>query len=543
MTGAHAAGRMPGEPHRAPLTSARDPISDQIQSIFAVLPDGAAAAAAAELLNHYRGGDEPMTELPWVDFDANGAVVRAGVTALDDLSVQLVADVASHPDVAALVRQANRSILVGQVMPARGGDCFFWYAPAPASITDVGDPARLRGLAISQPVFAALIDRFDGKRHVTAAEKRMLFQLVAGFGPREAAEADGVSFETKRAQVKSLCSKLDCGGQTDLVRRAIGQLVYLLHLPRPDVADALVAETFARRHLPPSVRLSIHLLDHRRALRVFEVGPASGRPVLVAHGMLFPLLLLNAGPQCERLGIRLLMPLRTGYLDEQSAATLLHGTDSARDQDDVARYIARFGQRVPLIGQSVGAGWALEFARRHPALVGPLVLLSPNFLGDRQANSVFASFLDGLRGLAARPGLLRYVAWQFRKQFLDAKVLRQAWRRICGESADDLAVLDGAVGAGPIYGWFEAAYRNSVAGAADDMNAASGDWRATLAALGRPVTILIGPDDPVARDRDALAALPGVTLAQFPAGGHLVAASHPDPVWDAVAAVLAGEEG
>ena len=541
MTGLHAAGRMPGQPYQPPLTGARDPLDQQIHGIFAVLPDEAAAAAAAELLKHYRGGAGPVTELPWVDLDGNGVVVRAGITALDDLSVQLVADAASHPDIAALVRQANRSILVGQVMPSRSGDRFFWYAPAPASIADVGDPARLRGLAISQPVFAALIDRFDGKRHITAAERRMLFQLVAGFGPREAAEADGVSFETKRAQVKSLCSKLDCGGQTDLVRRAIGQLVYLLHLPRPEVADALVAETFARRHLPPSVRLSIHLLDHRRALRVFEVGPASGRPVLVAHGMLFPLLLLNAGPQCERLGIRLLMPLRTGYLDEQSAATLLHGSDTVRDQDDVARYIGRFGEAVPLIGHSVGAGWALDFARRHPALIGPLVLLSPNFLGDRQSNSVFASFLDGLRGLAARPGLLRYVAWQFRKQFLDAKVMRQAWRRICGESPDDLAVLDGAAGAGPIYGWFEAAYRNSVAGAADDMNTASGDWRATVTALGRPVTVVVGPDDPVARDRAALTTLAGVTLARLQAGGHLVAASHPEPVWDAIAAALGNE--
>lgn len=530
----------PPQPAATPVAGdVPDGLGDSLRDVFGVLPDDIATSATSELLERVRGGAHGLAALPWVDFDSHGAVVRAGVTTLEDQSLRLVANPDDHPDIAALVRQASGSILVGQVMTARGGDRFYWYAPAPAAFADAADPTRLRGLAITLPVFAALVDRFDGSRHVTTAEKRMLFQLVAGLGPREAADADGVSFETKRAQVKSLCGKLDCGGQTDLVRRAMGQLVHLLHVPRPAAAETLVAETFARRHLPPSVRLSIHLLDHRRALRVFEVGPASGRPVLVAHGMLFPLLLLNAGAQCERLGIRLLVPLRSGYLDEQSAATLLHGTDAARDQDDVARYIARFGERVPLIGHSVGAGWALAFARRHPERVGPLILLSPNFLGDRQPGSVFASFLDGLRALAARPGVLRYVAWQFRKQFLDAKVLRQAWRRICGDSADDLAVLDGLVGAGPIYSWFEAAYRNSVAGAADDMNAASGDWRAVLADLQRPVTVVIGPADPIARDREALAGLSGVRVEEMPAGGHLVAASHSEPVWDAIVDALA----
>lgn len=527
---------LPADPIRT-----EDEVDARLRDIFAVLPDREAAVATGELMQRYLGSLRGIAQLPWVDFDARGAVIRAGVTAMDDLSVLTVGDVADHPDLAMLAKLAERSIPVGQVLPSTDGDRFYWYAPAPATVAAIGEPARLRGLVIRLDVFAALVDRFDADRNVTAAEKRMLFQLVAGAGPREAAQADGVSFETKRAQLKSLCAKLDCGGQTDLVRRSIGQLVYLLHLPRPDADDALVAETFARRHLPPSVRLSIHLLDNRRALRVFEVGPSSGRPVLVAHGMLFPLLLLNAGDECDRRGIRLIMPLRSGYLDDQSAAALLRGTDQARDQADIARFMERFGGAIPVVAHSVGASWALEFARRHPGRIDSLTLLSPSFLGNHRPESVFVAFLGGLRALAQRPGILRYIAWQFRKQFLDAQVVRQTWRRICGESVDDLAVLDGTTGAGSIYTWFEAAYRSSVAGAADDLATATADWREALARAPLPVTIVAGVDDPLAdyaSDRAALAAIPGLRFNPLPAGGHLVAASHPGAVWDALVAAI-----
>ena len=506
-----------------------------------MLPAREAATAASELVERYSCGPRSNALLPWLDITLDGRIVRGGVTSLRDRSTRLIAEPAGQPELAALARVASEAdtIPAGQVIPAGDGGCFFWFAPAPSSSEHAG--AALRGLAVGPEVFSVIVERFAPEDGVTGAEKRALFQLVAGLGPRKAATADHVSFETKRAQIKSLCAKLHCSGQTDLVRRMVGQLVHLLYLTESGAADARVAEEFARHHLPPSVRLIIQQLDNGHMLRAFECGPQTGRPVLVAHGMLFPIVLLNAGAACERLGLRLIMPIRSGYLDDSSGTALFKEVDRVQDQDDIAQFTTRFSRRIPVVGHSIGASWALDFARRYPGRIDRLVLLSPNFLGDTRSTSVFSSFLDGLKALAVRPGLLRFIAWQFRKQFLDERVLRQVWRRICGESSDDLAVLDGRRGAGPIYGWFEAGYRSSPGGVADDMTAAGGSWREQLADLPLPVTIVAGANDPVAgyaREWDRIAAAPGVTLVRLPAGGHLVAASHANETWKVVAEAI-----
>ena len=525
-------GDAPGEPGNG--------FDARLRDVFAVLPAEEAAAAVSELVDHYAGDHRSAAALPWLDIGVDGAIVRGGITTPGDRLTRFIAHPAEQPELAEMVRVAETgSIFAGQIVPARDGCRFFWFAPAPRP-SDHGGVA-LRGLAVGPEIFGTLVEHFAPGGQITSAEKRTLFQLVAGLAPREAAAADGVSFETKRAQLKSLCMKLHCGGQTDLVRRMVGQLTHLLHLSESGAADARVAEDFARRHFPPTVRLTIQLLDNGRVLRAFECGPQTGRPVLVAHGMLFPIVLLNASAACERLGLRLIMPIRSGYLDDPSGSALFKESDRAQDQADIAQFATRFGRRIPVIGHSIGASWAMSFARRYPEQVERLILLSPNFLGGGRSTSVFALFLEGLKALAARPGLLRYIAWQFRKLFLDERILRQVWRRICGESSDDLAVLDGRRGAGPIYGWFEAGYRSSPGGVADDMNAASDNWRDDLASLSGPVIIVFGAHDPIAgyaREPDVVTALPGITMVCLAAGGHLVAASHASETWKAVADVL-----
>jgi DNA-binding CsgD family transcriptional regulator len=159
--------------------------------------------------------------LAWADFDRGGAVVDQGIAFLPGSTE--AAEV-RRPD-GALLRLGREGLAVaGRIVPI-GGDQMIWIAPHPC-----GGQAAVRGLLIDAQVFRVLIDRFLPDHQITAAEKRALFQLVAGAGPREAAEADGLSVETKRAQIKSLCAKLGCSGQTDLVRRSIGLLVHLLLL-------------------------------------------------------------------------------------------------------------------------------------------------------------------------------------------------------------------------------------------------------------------------------------------------------------------------
>lgn len=519
-----------------------DSFGRQLHEVFSVLPDAAAARTARQLAQRFIDGEEGFApEIGWVDFDTDGRVLRAGVTAPDDLSTRLFAPTALPEDLLHLV-EAWRSGLhsIGSAVPLGDNcECLAWFSPAMPNLTGDGEgAAAVRGLTVREPVFGRLIDQFTLSQRVTPAEKRALFQLTAGLGPREAAESDGVSFETRRAQIKSLCAKLGCTGQTDLVRKTVGQLVHLLHLSAAGNSESRAVERFARRHLPADVRLTVHMLGHGRALRSFECGPPGGRPVVLAHGLLFPLVLLNSEEGCRRHGVRLIVPLRSGYLDEQSPLALLHPVDRWRDQDDVARFMEGLGGAVPVIGHSIGASWAIELAARYPSLVSSLVLLSPNFLEDRPPKSIFGNFLHGLRTVATQPGMLRYVAWQFRQQFADRRVIRQVLRRTCGEQRDDLAVIDGTVGAGPVDAWFKDGYRASIVGIADDTDAIAADWRRLVEQCPVDVSVISATGDPVARLADWRSELSHAEFRILEEGGHFVVASHPRRVWAEIAELL-----
>jgi pimeloyl-ACP methyl ester carboxylesterase len=294
------------------------------------------------------------------------------------------------------------------------------------------------------------------------------------------------------------------------------------------------------------VRLVINRLTDGKLLRTLECGPSDGRRVLFAHGMLYPLLLIAGAAECDRLGIRLIMPVRSGYLDDQSAAALYDEIDATGDLDDIADFAAREpGGSMPVVGHSMGASWALRFARRHRARVETLVLLSPHFAGDQHRTSRFAPFLGGLKALTDRPGLFRYVAWQFRKYYVDTKLVERVLRKLFDGSADDLAVLDGEQGDGPVYDWFAASYRSSIVGIAQDMAAGMLGWQDELARLPCPTTIIYGPDDPVAMfaRSSTSASFPRlVNLQPLRGGGHLVVASHPKEVWDVLLTVIGADK-
>lgn len=525
--------------------SVADTLTAGMASVFSVLPREQASEGSREVLERYMARQAfGETELPWVDLDRTGRFVRGGITYPNDLSTRFVAAPSDHPDILALLDSlGDAPPEPGRIAHVGGSDRFHWYVPLAFPSAERMRGAQTRGLVVSFALLAEVVELFDADRGTTRAEKRLLFQLVCGATLREAADADGLSFETKRAQVKSLSAKLGCRGQTELVRRTMGQLIQLLNfLADGDSPYARTTETFVRQHLPSGVRLIINRLAGDRLLRTLECGPPDGRPVLFAHGMLYPLLFINGVAECERLGIRLIMPVRSGYLDDQSAAALYGESDATRDLDDVAIFVSRFeGGALPIVGHSMGASWALRFGRRHPARVASLVLLSPHFAGDRHGTSRFAVFLGGLKSLADRPGLFRYVAWQFRKYYVDTRMVERVLRRLFEDSKDDLAVLAGERGGGPAYPWFAASYRSSIVGIAEDMAASMQNSQAELAALPSPTTIIYGPDDPLAMFVEHVQTSPSpprAVLRRLRKGGHLVVASHAKEVWDTLSSVL-----
>ena len=521
-----------------------DTPTQDLSSIFSVLPDGRPDELSSEVLEHYMSRGVSLSGVVrWAEFDRHGQFLGGGRTSMNDLSTQLFSDPSKDDDIQDLAGGAAAALArPGRIIAATGGTRCHWFVPIIPQGSSRMSEHRIKGLSISEELLSELVAWFNPAAGVTRAESRLLFQLLRGLTVRAAADEDSVSFETKRAQIKSVCTRLDCRGQNDLIRVIMGQLPHLLSIAETIGHDDGAIERFARDHLGPDVRLVLHRLQTGRILRTFECGPADGTPLLVAHGMMYPLLLLNCAGPCEELGVRLIMPVRNGYLDDQPTTALYAVRDPDDDISDVASFI-RHNLCVPVgfASHSLGAAWAMAFAGRHPELVTQLLLLSPHFATAAPEKSrFFGPFLRGLASLANRPGLYRYVAWQFRRYFADAITVRRVLRRLFDTCADDLRVLEGQIGAGPAYKWFASAYRSSIVGIAEDM-AAGMRLDATLGhAFQVPVTIVRGPDDPVGEDAPDEVKEIAVTLRceTLPAGGHFIAASHPEQMWNVVGQIL-----
>jgi DNA-binding CsgD family transcriptional regulator len=166
-----------------------------------------------------------------------GRFLRGGLSDLADTSVRLVARPQDDGDLAAMAREAmNGAAEPGRLICSADRERFTLFLPD--TISTIGAAARpnVRGFLIDIAVFTRILISFQVDSHLTEAERRVAFQLLAGISLREAATLDGVGLETKRAQIKSATAKMQCSGQIELVRLLMAQLSIVRSLADDDRA-------------------------------------------------------------------------------------------------------------------------------------------------------------------------------------------------------------------------------------------------------------------------------------------------------------------
>lgn len=521
-------------------------ILEDLKAAFSLLPEEQAREAEAELLaTHARGGVSQGIQLKWSEHDARGSFLRGGASDLLDHSTRLVANSQEDPDIARLARHAReQGVRPGTLELLPEQDRFLWFLPYSPSSATRRPALKLRGLMVTEPLFQEVLYLLNPGLELTRAELRVIFQVTAGLTPREAAKRDGVSFETKRAHIKTASAKLHCGGQKDLVRKVLGQLMHLISVSEGEAVHAGVAEAFVARHLSEDVKLTARRLPGGRLLRVFECGPENGRPVVMLHGMMFPISLAGIARHLETAGLRLLVPIRPGFLESRPAAALAGERDLiGQGLADLAAYLkqANLAPAV-VVGHSLGAVLAVRFANSHPEAVSQLALLSINLTRSRQSGDGYASkFYGGLKRLSGNPEIFRLVNWQFQKYYADRETARTILSRLFAGSEPDMAVLDGArggVGRGTgAYPMFSDLYRSSIFGIAEDFDYVMNSWENEIRRIEKPITFLHGGRDPltsVEEFRHLAAPGSGTRVLVSPEAGHFLTASDPEFVWSAV---------
>jgi len=475
-------------------------LKEEIRSVFAVLSENDAKNAHKHLKSYLkRLPVSSFYELVWVDLDRHGKFVRGGITDTYDYTTKLIAKLADDNRVKTILSIATEEKLkAGTIITNAEKDEFLWCLPFLSSKEDKAPQQHLRVLLVTYDLFDQVINGFNEAAKLTKAERRMIFQLCAGLTLSEAASSDDVTHETKRSQTKSSCSKLGCNGQKDLVSLALSQLVQLLSVSNTEADHVRIAEQFVADHLYDDARLTVQRLSNDHLLRLLEAGPADGTPVLVFHGMLFPLLLKQSAKFLEKNRIKLIVPVREGYLQRHSSRQLLEDTDSENSNlENISLFLKTSGySKISILGQSAGAYSALRFAKNHPDSVEKIILLSPNFGGERRKKMTMTDmFFDGLQELSGRPGLFRFLSWEFKRYYADESNARAALLRLFGTSSQDKATLEGNNGGTPVSSWFVSYYQSSVNGFADDMHASRRNVSKLTQSVKKPLIFLHGDDD------------------------------------------------
>jgi pimeloyl-ACP methyl ester carboxylesterase/DNA-binding CsgD family transcriptional regulator len=521
-------------------------LQNDLDSIFSLLPNRKAEQAKKDLLERLASdGTADADELKWAEFDSNGRFLRGGITVISEFTTHVIANSQEDPEVHDLVRRVSDGGIEPGLMewaPASGR--LHWYVPFMPTRADKVLGKRVRGLSLSFPLFRDILRMFnDG---LTAKEWRVVFQVVAGISLRDAALGDDVSYETKRAHVKSACEKLRCTGQKELMQKIVGQLAYLFSLSDGEASHADVAESFVSRYLANDARLTVKRLADGRLVRFLECGPSDGTPVVMIHGIMFPISLYGISEHLDAAGIRLIVPIRQGFLESRSVSALFKVEDLLdSSMEDIALLLEHVcATPAVVLGNSLGALVAVRFANRYPELVSHLVLLSINLTQTTPSDKNYAGdFYGGLRNISDRPELFRFVNWHFKKYYADESTCREILLRLFGDSNADREVLEGRFSRVPAYPIFSETYQTSTVGIAEDFRLSTESWKSDFDRLSMPVTFIHGDRDPLTKVAELAAfVFPGSRhrIVEVPDGGHFISVSHANQVWRDISNLAAG---
>ena len=514
-----------------------------VETVFSLLEDQDALRARTSFLTRMDRAVPTLSDpVKWIDFNASGGFVRAGISTDPEAGATLLRDPNEDADIARLFQATKHgAIKPGEIKRFADSDSFAWAVPPAHPTTAGAHEVNIRVLYLSYNLVSDVLDIFNYRVALTGAERRVVNQVLAGLSLREAATQDAVSFETKRSQMKAVCLKLDCRSQNDVIRLVLGQLVHLLRFSAVESDQTLVAEDFVADFCPSGAQLRVHRLGDDRLLRVIECGPSRGQPVVLFHSMMFALVLNRAAPELWRHDIRLIMPIRPGYLDSVGAEAPFDPKLVDRFARDMADYVqTALPGPARIIGHSFGTTVALRFAALYPERVRAICLISHLIRqGPRQTRSLYARFAESLARLAVSPRVFRGLAKEFRNRYASPSSFRKALRKVFRHSPADLRALEGTATESPLFAAINASFQSSYAGVADDFFAFYD--RMCVDALGdvtHPIQFIHGTEDhafSLAEVERLARSDYGDRVCRIVGAGQLSHGSHAAEVWHQVA--------
>lgn len=212
---------------------------------------------------------------------------------------------------------------------------------------------------------AGLSDALAASFGLTASETEVLRALTQSQSPKEIAEGRQRSVETVRAQIKSLQQKTETRSQGELVRLALSAMDVADPVAEAPGAQAPTVWSGGGPTLKPQRYRSLRRPDGRQ-VDYLVFGAAQGRSV-IHMGSFLNLLRWPAvaEAEAERRGLRIIVPVRPGYLNSTPLPADQPRLDAvAHDVAAIAE--AEGAERFPMIVLGQDASYAAAFNLLHP---------------------------------------------------------------------------------------------------------------------------------------------------------------------------------
>ncbi|MEH6661446.1 MAG: alpha/beta fold hydrolase [Parasphingorhabdus sp.] len=369
---------------------------------------------------------------------------------------------------------------------------------------------------------------------LTPAEASVAVHLANGRQlPEIAAERDS-TIATLRSQIKSIKKKTNARDVPAIVRLLCGFSAGMLTSSQL----ARTSGTVAEEATPPRSSAEMILSDGRK-MSYLEQGSPDGIPVIMLHNMPYGVELpQNAIAAASRMNLRIIAPYRPGCgnsdnLKDIDAEQLLDHVAA-----DIQELINRLGiSKAVIVGQTIGAVFALRFARLYPGSVSGLIAISRAPIWREEWATQMPKRQRFILGLAKHVPQLLPLVTRATVAFMDKGYAKKLVLSLCQDSPADMQTLRNTEILDLMARGCEEGLKQGIEAFCRDCMLATMDFSDEAKLLETPLHILHGDRDQIidiSQSRYFAATVPETTLEIVKGAGHLLIYSHWDQVFRAI---------
>lgn len=301
-------------------------------------------------------------------------------------------------------------------------------------------------IILSIDTLRSLLNTKYSPEHFTPSEIRVLAQLISDPEIKHAATQDNVEVSTKETHYKAAARKIGARKRAGLIADLTALLLLEITVasrPHSESSQKVMNE-YRERYLPSAVKLITLTANDGTPHNFLDMGPKSGNIIIVLHPMILPDIRGQDIDFLHKLGIRLVWPLRHGFLSPKAKVlTVEKQLQETITSIELAREY--YCDDPFVLAAMITSGWyAIRYAELYPQNVKSLLFAGACYRKDgKKSLSMTRQFGQGLISLATNsPKTINYVLNFVEKHFRQHKKFCSLMDTVFSGSTADMEILN-----------------------------------------------------------------------------------------------------